>query len=176
MLKLSRRSSPRATPRNDLPPADPLLERIAWFTDNAIPIPGTRFRIGLDALLGLFPAVGDVLGAAIQVGLMILAVTRYNVPRPVAARMIANILLDLGVGSVPLFGDLFDAGFKANTRNVRLLRELTDQRRLGESDQEIARSSTRFLLVLGAALGISLLLLIIGAIALTIWIVQWIRG
>jgi len=153
--------------------ADPLLERIAWLMDNSITIPGTRYRVGLDALFGLFPGVGDLLGAAVQVGLMLLAVQRYKVPRAVAARMAANVLLDMGVGTIPVVGDLFDFGFKANSRNVRLLREVGDLRRRGEPDEVISGSSKRYLIALGAALGIALLLIVIGAIALVVWIVRW---
>jgi hypothetical protein len=156
--------------------ADPLLDRIAWLMDNAIGIPGTRFRIGLDALLGLFPGAGDFLGALVQVGLMILAMTRYKVPKAVAARMAANVLLDMGFGAIPVVGDLFDAGFKASSRNVRLLREVTDQRRRGGGDEDLSVASKRYLIALGAGLGIALLLMLLGAIALVVWMVRWLAG
>src|SRR5262249_6106032 len=97
------------------------LERLAWLMDRAFHIPGTRIRIGLDALLGLLPVGGDVLTGFVQVGLVLVALRHYKVPQIVAARMAANVLLDVAVGAIPLLGDLFDIGFKANTRNIRLL-------------------------------------------------------
>jgi Domain of unknown function (DUF4112) len=97
------------------------LERLAWLMDRAFHIPGTRIRVGLDALLGLFPVGGDVLTGLVQAGLVLVALRHYKVPRIVAARMAANVLIDIAVGSIPLLGDLFDIGFKANTRNVQLL-------------------------------------------------------
>ena len=97
------------------------LERLAWLMDRAFHIPGTRIRVGLDALLGLFPVGGDVLTGLVQAGLVLVALRHYKVPRIVAARMAANVLIDIAVGAIPLLGDLFDIGFKANTRNIQLL-------------------------------------------------------
>lgn len=155
---------------------DPLLERIAWLMDNSIAIPGTRRRIGLDPLLGLFPGVGDMVGAGVQLAVMALALTRYKVPKAVAARMAANILLDMGVGVVPFVGDLFDLGFKASSRNVRLLREVEDQRARGLIEAEVGQASKRYLLLLGAGLGISLLLVLVGGIALVTWLIRSMMG
>ena len=98
-----------------------MLSRVAWLMDRAWVIPGTRVSLGLDAILGLLPVGGDVLTGAVQAGLVLLAMRRYHVPPAVAARMAANVLLDVGVGAIPLVGDLFDVAFKANTRNLRLL-------------------------------------------------------
>ena len=89
--------------------------------DRAVKIPGTRLSFGLDALLGLLPGAGDALTGLIQTGLVLVALRHYHVPKIVAARMVANVLLDTTVGAIPFLGDLFDMGFKANTRNVLLL-------------------------------------------------------
>src|SRR6516165_3554092 len=97
------------------------LERLAWLMDRAFHIPGTRIRVGLDAILGLLPIGGDVLTGLVQAGLVLLALRHYKVPKLVAARMAANVLIDILIGAVPFLGDLFDIGFKANTRNVQLL-------------------------------------------------------
>jgi hypothetical protein len=97
------------------------LERLAWLMDRAIAIPGTRITVGLDALLGLLPVGGDVLTGIVQAALVLVALAHYRVPKWVAARMMANVALDIAVGSIPLLGDLFDVGFKANTRNIKLL-------------------------------------------------------
>jgi nitrate reductase NapE component len=112
---------------HDRPPpsADPvaeLLGRIAWLMDRAITVPGTRVSVGLDALLGLLPLGGDVLTGCVQTALVLVALSHYRLPRHVAARMLGNVLLDVAAGSVPLVGDLFDVAFKANTRNMELLR------------------------------------------------------
>ena len=122
-----------------IPPSDPrseatarLLERIAWLMDRAITIPGTRVSIGLDALLGLFPGLGDVLTGIIQVGLVLVAIQHYRVPKAVAARMVANVLLDTGLGTLPIVGDLFDVFFKANTRNLQLLKQVNEHQKKGE--------------------------------------------
>ena len=91
------------------------LERLAWLMDRAFSIPGTRIAVGLDALIGLLPIGGDVLTGLVQTGLVLVALRHYKVPRTVAVRMMANVLIDIIVGAIPLLGDLFDVGFKANT-------------------------------------------------------------
>lgn len=83
-------------------------------------MPGTRFAVGLDALVGLVPGLGDALGALVA-GSVLVTALRAGVPATVAARMLFNIAVDAGVGAVPLAGDLFDVGFRANRRNVALL-------------------------------------------------------
>lgn len=83
-------------------------------------MPGTRLAVGLDALVGLVPGLGDALGALVA-GSVLVTALRAGVPATVAARMLLNIALDASVGAVPLAGDLFDAGFRANRRNVALL-------------------------------------------------------
>src|SRR5438309_8282766 len=84
------------------------LERLAWLMDRAFRIPGTRISVGLDALIGLLPIGGDVLTGLVQAGLVLVALSHYKVPKPVAARMMANVLIDIAVGAIPILGDLFD--------------------------------------------------------------------
>lgn len=98
------------------------LERVTDLMDNAFRVPGTSFRFGLDALLGLVPGAGDTVGLAISGGLL-LAMIRGGVSAPILAQMLGNVLLDYLVGLVPLLGDFFDATFKANARNLRLLKK-----------------------------------------------------
>jgi hypothetical protein len=89
--------------------------------DSALPIPGTRMRIGLDPLLGLvFPAVGDTLSGVVSLSVILLAV-QYRVPTPVIARMTFNVAIDAAVGCIPVVGDVFDFAWKANDRNFELL-------------------------------------------------------
>jgi hypothetical protein len=104
------------------------LERLATLLDSALVIPGTRFRFGIDALLGLFPGGGDVVGAALS-GYIVYESWRAGVRGPGLARMIANVAADTVLGSVPVAGDLFDAYWKANLRNIDILRAHLASRR-----------------------------------------------
>jgi hypothetical protein len=88
--------------------------------DEAVRIPGTNIRIGLDALLGLIPGGGDVAGGLFS-GLIILQAARAGAPTAVLGRMLGNLLVDVVLGAVPILGDVFDVAWRANTRNVRLL-------------------------------------------------------
>jgi hypothetical protein len=98
-----------------------LVERLVFLLDQALRIPGTRWRVGLDGIVGLlFPGGGDALGALVSAALVLLA-ARQGLPRVVVARMVFNVAVDALGGAVPLLGDLFDFGWKANTRNLRLL-------------------------------------------------------
>lgn len=103
------------------------LDRFAHLLDRAVRIPGTRWRIGLDGILGLAPGIGD--GATALIALYpLVEAWRLGVPPAILVRMLANIGIDGAVGSVPLAGDIFDVAFKANTRNVALLREHLSRR------------------------------------------------
>lgn len=98
------------------------IRRLATLMDSQFSIPGTRFRFGLDGILGLIPGVGD-LGTFAVSGYMLVLMARNGASGNVLARMTVNILLDALIGSIPLLGDLFDFAFKANTRNLRLMEE-----------------------------------------------------
>jgi hypothetical protein len=93
---------------------------LAWLLDNSIPIPGTSWRIGLDAMIGLIPGLGDAAGAVFS-SYILLEAGKLGASRSTLLRMGANVLIESVVGIVPLIGDLFDAGWKANQRNLRLL-------------------------------------------------------
>lgn len=95
------------------------LRSLAWLLDNSIGLPG-GIRIGLDALIGLVPGIGDALGALVSLYILHEA-RKLGAPRSVLMRMSGNILIDTLIGAIPFAGDLFDAGFKANARNVALL-------------------------------------------------------
>jgi hypothetical protein len=98
------------------------LERLATALDSAWGLPGTRFRFGADSLLGLVPAVGDVTALGLS-GYLILQARRLGAPPEMLRRMAVNVGIDAAIGAVPLIGDVFDVVFKANRRNMALLRE-----------------------------------------------------
>lgn len=108
-------------PENEHVQALRTLERIAALMDERFRIPGTGFRVGLDGLLGLIPGVGDAATALVSLYLLHQA-HRLGARGPLLARMVGNVAVDALLGSVPVVGDLFDFGFKANRRNVELLR------------------------------------------------------
>lgn len=139
-----------ALPMNRLPEADDprlrRLERLGYLLDESIRLPG-GYRIGYDAFIGLVPGVGDLAGLALS-AYIVAEAARYGLPTATLVRMLGNVGLDALVGTVPFAGDLFDAGWKANVRNVRLLRvqlKATPAARRG--------ANRRFLVVLGLALG-----------------------
>ena len=121
------------------------LARLAWLLDNSIPLPGIKFRIGLDAILGLVPGLGDVLGVLLS-SYIVREAARAGAPASVLARMAFNVAVEGIVGLVPFLGDIFDAAWKANQRNVALFEaHLDDPRR--------ARASSRlFVAALAAGL------------------------
>lgn len=98
------------------------LERFARLMDTAVRIPGTGIRLGLDSVIGLVPGVGDAVSAAFATWIVAEA-ARLGVPKRKLARMMVNVLIDAGVGTIPVAGDLFDVAFKANARNFEILRE-----------------------------------------------------
>jgi uncharacterized protein DUF4112 len=96
------------------------VERLARLLDSEFRIPGTRFRFGIDGLIGLAPGIGDAAGLALS-SYIVLEAWRLGAPPPILVRMIANLALDGAVGTVPVVGDLFDIAWKANRRNLDLL-------------------------------------------------------
>ncbi|MGR3321974.1 MAG: DUF4112 domain-containing protein [Pseudooceanicola sp.] len=113
-----------AAPRGQQERADRIdrLDRLAERLDAAFRIPGTSIRVGWDSILGLLPGVGDV-AALVPGGYIILEAHKLCLPKRKLARMGVNTGIDWAIGSVPLIGDIFDVGFKANRRNVALIRE-----------------------------------------------------
>jgi hypothetical protein len=103
------------------------LERLAWLMDSALRIPGTRHSVGLDALLSFVPGVGSLAGAGVSLYLIAEAV-RHGAPPSALLRMGTNVVADGLVGAVPLIGPVFDMLYKANTKNMRILREHLEAR------------------------------------------------
>lgn len=127
--------------------------------DEAIRIPGTNIRIGLDALLGLLPGGGDVAGGLLS-GLIILQAARDGAPATVLGRMLGNVALDVVAGAVPLLGDIFDVAWRANSRNIRLLQSWR------ERPVSTKRSSRVTVAVILGALVLLIALAVWGSIAL----------
>lgn len=148
------RLPPRARRRDD-----DLAEMamLAWLLDNSIPIPGTGRRIGLDAIIGFVPGLGDLLSGGLGV-FVVLRGAMLGLPRVVIARMMANVLLDFTVGAIPILGDAFDLWFKANQRNLELARRYVAE----------PETSTRGQWVF--------LLLIVGVVVLVMLAVLWLAG
>ena len=98
------------------------LRRVAWIVDGVFRLPGTRFRFGFNSLIGLTPAAGDAVLAAIS--LYIVNEARLlGLPGHKLGRMLANVAVETVAGAVPVLGDLFDMGFKANLRNLAIVEE-----------------------------------------------------
>lgn len=98
------------------------LERLGWLMDDLFRIPVIGWRVGLDALVGLIPGVGDTATTLASLYILTSAV-RYRVPKITLLRMGLNLGIDYAVGALPLVGDLFDAWWKSNQKNIDLLRQ-----------------------------------------------------
>ena len=98
------------------------LRRVAWLVDGVFSLPGTRFRFGLNSIIGLLPMGGDVVLGAISLGI-ILRAHQMGVPPAKLGRMAANMGLEVAVGVVPILGTLFDMALKANLRNIAIIEE-----------------------------------------------------
>jgi hypothetical protein len=130
------------------------LRVLARVLDNAVRIPGTEYRFGLDALIGLVPGIGDAISAIFSI-FIIFQAARLGVSRPTLMRMLANVGIDTLVGEVPLLGDLFDVAWKSNLKNIDLLEDHLRQ------PVAARRQSGRFVFLLGAGLLLLLVLAIV---------------
>jgi C4-dicarboxylate transporter len=98
------------------------LDSLSRLLDIAFVLPGTRFRFGAEAIMRLVPGIGDAAASALSC-LILYEAHRLGVPRRVMMRMAGNVAIEAAAGAVPVLGDLFDVAFRANRRNVRILRE-----------------------------------------------------
>jgi len=145
------------------------VERLAWWLDNAITVPGTRFRIGYDALIGLVPGVGDLIGTLLSSYIIAVAASQ-GLPPSALARMAINVGLEAIVGVVPIVGDLFDAAWKANQRNIGLMAQF-------ENTPDAARRQSRAIVAAWAAGVITFIVVLsIGAFAIIRWVVDALRS
>jgi len=141
---------------------DDTLRKLEILLDEAFPIPGTRIRFGLDAIVGLVPGIGDVLAGLASIVFPLAGWIR-GLPYVTLVRMVANLGIGVLVGSIPLLGDAFDIAWKANRRNYRLL-----TRHLGEPRRHTGRDWA-FLLLLVAILG----LVFAVPVVLVLWLIAW---
>ena len=142
------------------------LRRYARLLDDGIRLPGTKFRIGLDPILGLVPGLGDAVGAVLSAAIIWEAAQR-GVPRATLLRMAFNVAMDAGLGSVPLLGDVFDALWKANRSNLDLLDRSLGQPQAGRGGSRLLIPLLAGLLVLclGLAVGVAWLVIrVLGSI------------
>lgn len=99
------------------------VETLARMMDSAVNVPGLNRRIGVDGIMGLLlPVVGDAL-AAVASGYIVMQARKLGLPSAKLAKMVSNILVDTGVGAIPLAGDIFDMAVKANVKNANIIRE-----------------------------------------------------
>ena len=145
------------------------LDQLSRTMDGLFRIPGTGWRIGLDALVGLVPGVGDF--ATTAVSLYILAAgVRYRVPKVTLLRMASNVAVDYLLGAVPVVGDLFDVAWKSNQMNVELLKQ-----RASVSPEEARHGRLSDWLFLGVIL-LGLLVLLAGSVAVSLWLLTQLFG
>jgi hypothetical protein len=150
-----------------MPPNDSLrrVQVVATLLDEAVRVPGTNFRFGIDPIVGMIPGLGDLLGGAAS-AYIILEAARAGAPATVLLRMTMNVGMDTLVGAVPLVGDLFDFAWKSNTRNVRLLA------RHVEAPAQTKRASIALVVLLLAILaGVA-----IGAAFLAVYVIRRLIG
>lgn len=150
------------------PPVDPRLARLALLTrllDQVFRVPGTRWRFGFEAILGLVPGLGDTIGALLG-SYGVLVARELGAPASVQLRMLVNLGVDALAGAIPVLGDVFDFVFKAHVRNQQLLQEWL-------ATPHATRRSSALLLVVGL---VALLLVLVGSIWLAIWSVRALFG
>lgn len=135
------------------------VQRLSKFLDNAIAIPGTSYRVGVDPLLGLFPGVGDYLGAFLS-GYIVLEAARIGASRATILRMIFNVIVDTIIGLIPGLGDIFDIFWKANARNMVLLKKQL------ESGEKREKADWFFL----GGLLLGLVIIVLAMASLSFWI------
>lgn len=142
---------------------------LAWLLDDAIRVPGTRFRFGLDPIIGLIPGGGETIASLL--GLYLLGDgARRGLPLRTVAKMAGNMLLNAGVGAIPVVGDIFSLWFKSNARNYALIKQWTES-----DDGRQAEGGWWPLAIVGGTIGLVLALNIL-AWVFFIWCVRQVLG
>lgn len=138
---------------------EPLFRWLALIMDNFLRLPGTKFRFGLDPLLGLIPGLGDT-GSSVISAMALIAAARRGLPKILLARMSLNILINEFVGIVPIIGDAFSFWFKSNARNYELLKRHT----------AAPRKSTKSDWIFVALVLAALFLILLVSLAISFWL------
>lgn len=137
----------------EVPRPAKMTRAFSYVLDDLIQVPGTKIRVGVDPLLSLVPWAGTAVGTAFG-GVVLVDALRLRAPMPVIARMVGNSILDWLLGLVPFVGALFDIGFRANKKNLKLLNRTIENREL------VHRASVKYWIT-AAALALVMLILII---------------
>lgn len=136
--------------------------------DSRFRVPGTNFRFGLDPILGLLPGVGDATSLAVS-GLLIFYMTKYGASKKLVLMMAGNSILDAVVGSIPILGTIFDFGYKANEKNMRLLKRHYQEGKYQGSGKGI-------LILVGLVIIVFILLILYGIWELTSYLFEVLGG
>lgn len=158
---------PGSTPGDRTPQREGALRRLdslSFVLDNSIRVPGTNARFGADAVIGLIPGFGDAAGALMS-AYIVLQAARLGAPVPSLARMLLNVGIEALFGAVPVLGDLFDAAFKANARNVALLR--------GELERPGSTRKSSTAVVLAVVVALVVILGAVGWLAFSVLRTVW---
>ncbi|HEV2764578.1 MAG TPA: DUF4112 domain-containing protein [Pyrinomonadaceae bacterium] len=142
------------------------LEQLSRWMDGLFRIPGTGWRFGLDALVGLIPGLGDTATTAVSFYILAAGV-RYRVPKVTLLRMALNIAVDYLLGAVPVLGDLFDFAWKSNQKNVELIRQ-----RAAVGPEDARRGRLSDWLFVGLIM-LALLLMLVGSVVVAWWILAF---
>lgn len=166
----ARRNDPDPFDASDTAPlpraADPHLDRLrrmAHLLDDLAAVPGTKMRVGVDPLLGLLPGVGDVVTGGVS-AYAILVAQRMGAPASVLIRMAWNVLVDVLTGTVPVLGDVFDFGWKASRKNVRLVERYAAEPGAVTASSRLVAFALVALLLLGLAGAVWLAFAVVGAL------------
>ena len=154
-------------PDERLPPDLVALRKFAYLMDEALPVPGTGRRIGVDAGLSLVPTVGEIVGGILSAWIIVGAI-RHRVPIRRIATMVLYVLLDMAVGSIPVLGTIFDWLFEENVINLNTLLRHRDRTRPPRGFGEIGAAALGVLVIILAMAG-----LLIGlTVALVLWLIH----
>lgn len=141
-------------------PVPPYVRRLAWFLDDAIPLPIVNRRVGADGLLSLIPGIGDATGFALS-AVVVLAGVQAGVSWPTVARMTLYAALESLAGMIPLLGPVISFAWKANDRNLRLIeRDLADHRATRRSSVQVLAAAVVMAVVFAAVLTAGMALVI----------------
>ena len=143
------------------------LRQFAYLMDEAVPVPGTGRRVGLDAGLSLIPGIGEAVGAILSAWI-IFGALRHRVPLPRVARMVFYVLLDTVVGAIPILGTIFDWLFEENVMNINALLRYRDRTRPPRRGGGLIGVAVVIILVIAAAA----VFVVVALFAAMVWIIN----